>query len=151
MSIKRKTRAPVISKTTRGRRTDLSPTPPRTTTPAPVPSATPPPLSIQNCLQQMDAKLESVILEASLHSSLYFIQYRTCSEHRLLGRKTNRTLQQSPLVVSSQLCRRILPKIPEYGPDVWFNADVELIADHLITSSRPKAKTILGPPKKSLQ
>src|SRR5277367_6508442 len=78
----------------------------------------------------MGAKLESVILEASVHSSPYFIQPRTRSEHRLLGRKTNRTLQQSPLVVSSQLCRRILPKIPEYGPDVWFNADVELIADH---------------------
>jgi hypothetical protein len=76
MPIKRKTRAPAISKTTRGRLARsraLPPTPPPgTPTPAPVPPATsppgnspppPPPLSIENCLQQMDAKLQSAILE----------------------------------------------------------------------------------------
>ena len=71
MPIKRKTQAPTISKTTRGRRGRSralpSTSPPRTPTPAPVPPATPPPpLSIENCLQQMDAKLESAILEINI-------------------------------------------------------------------------------------
>ena len=89
----------------------------------------------------MDAKLESVSLEASLHSTPYFIQHRTRSEHRLLHRKANRTLQQSPLVVSSQLCRRILPKIPEYGPDASFNADVECRPPHNIITPKGRKQS----------
>ena len=113
-----------------------TPPPPRTTTPAPVPprSSPPPapPLSIENRLQQMDAKLESVSLEASLHSSPYFIQHRTRSEHRLLDRKTNL------LNYAVAYFQKYQNTAQTPGLTLMSNAD------HLITSSHPKAENNPG-------
>src|SRR5204863_6850843 len=117
ISIKRKTQAPVISKTTRSRRVRhraLPPTPPsRTSTPVPAPSATPPPgshplppLSIENCLQQMDAKLESAILEINttftgrLESIADLITSGSTRTARPMGEDTGITPQSSVDVLS---------------------------------------------------